>query len=40
MTCGFHRFQCKQFVIYIDDLDENVDGMIGKFEDDTKLMAY
>eukprot|EP00061_Rhincodon_typus_P006396 g26998.t1 len=25
------------FVIYINDMDENVQGMISKFEDDTKI---
>lgn len=25
------------FVVYINDLDENIRGMISKFEDDTKI---
>eukprot|EP00061_Rhincodon_typus_P003539 g20325.t1 len=25
------------FVIYIDDLDENIEGMVSRFVDDTKI---
>ena len=27
------------FVIYINDLDENIGGMVSKFADDTKIVA-